>query len=128
MSQTQCANTIAYVFGKDIKVATRFPPPPRIKGLLSLGQTRTGITPGAAEQFHPPLLHEPAQRRARERAKRHNALVGTAIDKLPRFGVGVARRQVAAEGLGEAAAAPDVAAVERGKDEGRQHRGVSDLA
>ena len=52
MSQSQYANTIAYVFGKDIKVATRFPPAPRIKGLLSLGQTRTGITPGAAEQFH----------------------------------------------------------------------------
>ncbi|MDB5424102.1 MAG: hypothetical protein JWQ29_1518 [Phenylobacterium sp.] len=52
ISQAQYANTIASIFGPDIKVASRFPTVPRIKGLLALGQAKTGVTASAVEQFH----------------------------------------------------------------------------
>jgi hypothetical protein len=51
ITQEQYANTIAYVFGQDIKVATRFPPIPRTKGLLAIGAANAVLTPGHIEQF-----------------------------------------------------------------------------
>jgi hypothetical protein len=51
ITQEQYANTVAYVFGDDIKVPTRFPSVTRIKGLLALGTTKAVLTPGGVEQF-----------------------------------------------------------------------------
>ncbi len=51
ISQGQYANTIAYVFGDDIKVPTRFPAVNRTKGLLALGSATAVLTPSGVEQF-----------------------------------------------------------------------------
>jgi hypothetical protein len=76
----------------------------------------------AAEEFVAPLPHERAERRAGEQPGRDHALVGAAVDEFPRLGVVVAGRQFAAEGRGETATAPQVAAVERAEHE-RGHHG-----
>ncbi|MDB5423798.1 MAG: hypothetical protein JWQ29_1214 [Phenylobacterium sp.] len=51
ITQSQYANTVAYVFGDDIKVPTRFPAVIRIKGLLALGSSTAVLTPSGVEQF-----------------------------------------------------------------------------
>jgi hypothetical protein len=51
ITQAQYANTVAYMFGEDIKVSTRFPSVNRIKGLLALGSATATVTPGGVEQF-----------------------------------------------------------------------------
>ena len=47
----QYRNTIADIFGSDIKVEGRFDPETRIDGLLAIGSGETSISPSGAEQF-----------------------------------------------------------------------------
>jgi hypothetical protein len=51
ISGEQYRNTIAYVFGEDIKIDANFPELQRREGLVSLGSTTAEMTPGALEQF-----------------------------------------------------------------------------
>jgi hypothetical protein len=51
MSQEQYANTIAYVFGRDIEVGTPFAPLRRTDGLLAAGAASAGVTAGELQQL-----------------------------------------------------------------------------
>jgi hypothetical protein len=51
ISQEQYANTLAYVFGPDIKVAAHFAPFRRTDGLLEVGASSAGITLGQMQEF-----------------------------------------------------------------------------
>lgn len=51
MSQEQYANTIAYVFGRDIDVGTPFAPLRRTDGLLAAGAASAGVTSGELQQL-----------------------------------------------------------------------------
>ena len=51
LSQEQYANTLAYVFGPDIKVAAHFAPFRRTDGLLEVGASSAGITLGQMQEF-----------------------------------------------------------------------------
>lgn len=51
MSQEQYANTIAYIFGRDIDVGTPFAPLRRTDGLLASGAASAGVTAGELQQL-----------------------------------------------------------------------------
>jgi len=51
MSQEQYANTIAYIFGRDIDVGTPFAPLRRTDGLLAAGAASAGVTAGELQQL-----------------------------------------------------------------------------
>ncbi len=51
LSSDQYVNTLAYVFGDDVKVETNFAPLPRTDGLLGLGAGKAGITESQVEQY-----------------------------------------------------------------------------
>lgn len=51
MSQEQYANTIAYIFGRDIEVGTPFAPLRRTDGLLAAGAASAGVTAGELQQL-----------------------------------------------------------------------------
>ena len=51
ISQEQYANTLAYVFGPDVKVAAHFAPFRRTDGLLEVGASSAGITLGQMQEF-----------------------------------------------------------------------------
>jgi hypothetical protein len=51
MSQEQYANTIAYIFGRDIEVGTPFAPLRRTDGLLASGAASAGVTAGELQQL-----------------------------------------------------------------------------
>ncbi|HKX77085.1 MAG TPA: DUF1588 domain-containing protein [Novosphingobium sp.] len=51
LSQSQYVNVIHQVFGGDIDVRVRFPPVPRVDGLLAVGAGTVLPTPGAVDQL-----------------------------------------------------------------------------
>jgi hypothetical protein len=51
ISQDQYANTLAYVFGPDIRIATHFAPFRRTDGLLEVGASSAGVTSGQMQEF-----------------------------------------------------------------------------
>ena len=51
LTEAQYLNTLAYVFGTDVKVKSSFPPPRRREGLLALGTATAGITAGQVELY-----------------------------------------------------------------------------
>ncbi len=51
ISQEQYANTIAYIFGRDIDVGTPFAPFRRTDGLLAAGAASAGVTSGELQQL-----------------------------------------------------------------------------
>lgn len=51
MSQEQYANSIAYIFGRDIDVGTPFAPLPRTDGLIAAGASKAGVTAGELQQL-----------------------------------------------------------------------------
>jgi Protein of unknown function (DUF1588)/Protein of unknown function (DUF1592)/Protein of unknown function (DUF1595)/Protein of unknown function (DUF1585) len=51
ISQEQYANTLAYIFGPDIKVASHFAPFRRTEGLLEVGASSAGVTSGQMQEF-----------------------------------------------------------------------------
>lgn len=51
LTQDQYLNTLAYVFGPDVRPDAYFPPARRTDGLLSLGATKAGITPTHLEIY-----------------------------------------------------------------------------
>lgn len=51
LSEAQYRNTIADVFGPDIKVAGRFEPDLRVDRLLAVGSSSIGISPAGLEQY-----------------------------------------------------------------------------
>jgi hypothetical protein len=51
MSQEQYANTVSYIFGRDIDVGTPFAPLPRTDGLLAAGAAKAGVTAGELQQL-----------------------------------------------------------------------------
>jgi hypothetical protein len=51
MTQDQYLNTLAYVFGPDIKPETHFAPVQRTDGLLALGTARAGVTDSQLELY-----------------------------------------------------------------------------
>ncbi|MCC6913867.1 MAG: DUF1592 domain-containing protein [Rhodospirillaceae bacterium] len=51
LSQDQYLNTLAYVFGPDVRPDAYFPPAQRTDGLLSLGAAKAGVTPTRMEVY-----------------------------------------------------------------------------
>src|SRR4051812_22888318 len=51
LTQDQYFNSLAYLFGQDARLDSRFPPFRRTDGLLALGAASAGITPAAVEKF-----------------------------------------------------------------------------
>ena len=51
ISQAQYANTLAYVFGPDIRVSAHFAPFRRTDGLLEVGASKAGVTAGQMQEF-----------------------------------------------------------------------------
>jgi hypothetical protein len=51
LSSDQYLNTLAYIFGEDVKVQTNFAPLPRTDGLLEIGAATAGITDAQVEQY-----------------------------------------------------------------------------
>jgi hypothetical protein len=51
ISQQQYANTLAYVFGPDIRVSAHFAPFRRTDGLLEVGASKAGVTSGQMQEF-----------------------------------------------------------------------------
>lgn len=51
LTADQYLNTVAYIFGPDIKLEARFSPLPRTKGLLANGAALAGVTGGQLEQY-----------------------------------------------------------------------------
>jgi Protein of unknown function (DUF1588)/Protein of unknown function (DUF1592)/Protein of unknown function (DUF1585)/Protein of unknown function (DUF1595) len=51
ISQEQYANSLAYIFGPDIKVAAHFAPFRRTDGLLEVGASSAGVTQGQMQEF-----------------------------------------------------------------------------
>jgi hypothetical protein len=51
LSSDQYLNTLAYIFGDDVKVQTNFAPLPRTDGLLEIGAAKAGITDAQVEQY-----------------------------------------------------------------------------
>ncbi len=51
MTQSQYANTIAYVFGSDLAIGEPFAPLPRTDGLLASGASSAGMTAGEFQQL-----------------------------------------------------------------------------
>ncbi len=51
LSQDQYLNTLAYVFGPDVRPDAYFPPAQRTDGLLSLGAAKAGVTPTRMEIY-----------------------------------------------------------------------------
>ncbi len=51
LTQDQYLNTLAYVFGPDVRPDAYFPPAQRTDGLLSLGAAKAGITPTRMEVY-----------------------------------------------------------------------------
>jgi hypothetical protein len=51
LTQDIYTNTVAYIFGADIKVPSRFPPVARTAGLLAIGATSARLTAGHIEQY-----------------------------------------------------------------------------
>lgn len=51
LTQDQYLNTLAYVFGPDVRPDAYFPPAQRTDGLLSLGAAKAGITPTRMEIY-----------------------------------------------------------------------------
>jgi hypothetical protein len=51
ISQAQYANTLAYVFGPDIRVSAHFAPFRRTDGLLEVGASKAGVTSGQMQEF-----------------------------------------------------------------------------
>lgn len=51
MTQEQYANTVHYIFGRDIEVGTPFAPLQRTDGLLASGAARAGVTGGELQQL-----------------------------------------------------------------------------
>ncbi len=68
MTQDQYLNTLAYVFGPDVRPDAYFPPTQRTDGLVSLGAAKAGITPTRMEVFQKAavtvsaLIVDPARR------------------------------------------------------------------
>jgi len=51
LTQDQYLNTLAYVFGPDVRPDAYFPPAQRTDGLLSLGAAKAGVTPTRMEIY-----------------------------------------------------------------------------
>ena len=51
LTEAQYRNSIADIFGSDIKVAGRFEPDLRVDGLLAAGASTVSVTPGGLEQY-----------------------------------------------------------------------------
>src|SRR5437763_2571906 len=51
IAQQQYLNTLAYVFGPDLRIDARFPPPVRVDGLLASDAASAGVTGAQLEQF-----------------------------------------------------------------------------
>jgi hypothetical protein len=51
LTETQYRNSIADIFGPDIKVAGRFEPDIRVEGLLAVGTGKVTVTPSGFEQY-----------------------------------------------------------------------------
>ena len=51
LTEAQYLNTMAYVFGPDVKTEPHFPPAQRTDGLLALGSSRAGVTNTSLELF-----------------------------------------------------------------------------
>lgn len=51
LTEAQYLNTLAYVFGSDVKVKSTFPPPRRRDGLVALGTATAGITAAQVELY-----------------------------------------------------------------------------
>lgn len=51
LTEAQYRNTIADIFGADIKVVGRFEPDLRVDGLLAIGASAVSVTPGGFEQY-----------------------------------------------------------------------------
>lgn len=51
ISQEQYLNTLAYVFGPDIRIAPHFAPFRRTEGLLEVGSSGAGVTMGQMQEF-----------------------------------------------------------------------------
>ncbi|MGE4064879.1 MAG: DUF1592 domain-containing protein [Rhodospirillaceae bacterium] len=68
LTQDQYLNTLAYLFGPDVRPDAYFPPAQRIDGLLSLGASKAGITPTRMEIYQKAavtvsaLIVDPARR------------------------------------------------------------------
>jgi len=52
ITEAQYRNTIANIFGADIKVDTRFPPTRRLSGLMAVGAASAGVSASDVESFH----------------------------------------------------------------------------
>ena len=51
LTQDQYLNTLAYVFGPDVKIDPHFPPAQRMDGLLALGTSRNGVSSAQLELY-----------------------------------------------------------------------------
>ena len=51
LTSDQYINTLAYIFGDDVKVDANFAPLPRTEGLLVVGASKAGITESQVEQY-----------------------------------------------------------------------------
>ena len=51
LTRDQYLNSIADIFGPDIKVGGRFDPETRVEGLLAIGSSEASISPAGAEQY-----------------------------------------------------------------------------
>src|SRR5262245_40217509 len=51
ITEAQFRNTIQGIFGSDIVMNIAFPIPARVQGLVSLGYSSVGLTPGQIEGF-----------------------------------------------------------------------------
>ena len=51
LTSEQYVNTLAYIFGEDVKVEANFAPLPRTDGLLGIGAAKAGITASQVEQY-----------------------------------------------------------------------------
>ncbi len=56
LTQDQYLNTLAYVFGPDVKIDPHFPPSQRTDGLLALGTSRAGVSPAQLELYQKAAL------------------------------------------------------------------------
>lgn len=66
------------------------------------------------------LANEGAERSAGKQPLCDDTLISPAVDQLPRLGIVIAWREVAAKSRREASAAPEVAAIDRREHQGRQ--------
>lgn len=83
LTEAQYRQSIADIFGRDIKVLASFEPDMRVHGLLAEGTTRVSVTPGGLEQYENIARGIAAQATD---AARWNSVVGCMPDTSDRNG------------------------------------------